>query len=244
MQKIVVPFVALLIMMPLGGPPDAKRRGGGRGGVTLAVAVSDSTGAPVTDVKVIVTGAAERSGRTEAGRLVFENLPPGAYRFRFEKDGFVTLEREVAGRGGAPIDVKVTLVSAFPPPTPAPLAPVAALPGRTADARTVSLDLPAFIEKNYVGRAAGKTTPLACTPGGTATLLQINDPVAEESHADADEFLYVIAGQGTARVGDRVEPLSSGVFLLIPRGVAHTVTAGPRKPLVLLSTRAGEKCRG
>ena len=104
--------------------------------------------------------------------------------------------------------------------------------------------MPAFIEKNYVGRAAGKTTPLACGTGGTATLLQINEPVAEHAHADADEFLYVIAGQGTARMGDRQEPLSSGVFVLIPRGVAHTLTAGPRKPLVLLSTRAGEKCGG
>src|SRR5260221_12379604 len=116
MQKIVVPFVALLIMMPLAGTPDAQRRGAGGGAVTLAVAVSDSTGAPVTDVKVIVTGAAERSGRTEAGRLVFENLPPGAYRFRFEKDGFVTLEREGAGRGRAPLEVKGPPVSPVLPP--------------------------------------------------------------------------------------------------------------------------------
>src|SRR5260221_10986341 len=98
MQKIVVPFVALLIMMPLAGTPDAQRRGGGRGGVTLAVAVSDSTGAPVTDVKVIVTGAAERSGRTEAGRPRFEKPPSGAPRLPFEKGGLVPPPRE----GGRP----------------------------------------------------------------------------------------------------------------------------------------------
>ena len=224
----------------------AQRRGaGGAGAVTFAVVVTDPAGAGVGGVKVIVTGAAERTGRTEAGRLVFENMPSGAYRFRFEKDGFVTLERELAGRGAAPIDVKVTLASAPPPPEPPPPpAPAAPPPAHTVDAKAVGLDLPAFIEKNYVGRAAGKSTPLACATGGTATVLQINDPVAEHTHADADEFLYVIAGLGTARMGDRQEPLSSGVFVLIPRGIAHTLTAGPRKPLVLLSTRAGEQCGG
>jgi mannose-6-phosphate isomerase-like protein (cupin superfamily) len=225
----------------------AQRRGAGGGGAaTFAVVVTDSAGAPVGDVKVTITGAAERSGRTEAGRLVFENMPSGAYRFRFEKDGFVTLERELAGRGGAPIDVKVTLASAPPPPAPPPppTAPAAPPPAHIVDAKPVGLDLPAFIEKNYVGRASGKSTLLACATGGPATLLQINDPVAEHTHADADEFLYVIAGLGTARMGDRQEPLSSGVFVLIPRGMAHSITAGPRKPLVLLSTRAGEQCGG
>jgi len=243
MQKILVPPVVLLMMIAFAVPLDAQRRGAGGGGgsVTFAVAVTDPSGAPVPDVKVTVTGAAERTTRTEGGRIVFEGLPPGAYRFRFEKDGFVTLERELAGRGGAPIDVTVTLSPAPPPPPPAPVAPP---PEHVVDAKPVALDMPAFIEKNYVGRAAGKTTPLACSTGGTATLLQINEPVAEHTHADADEFIYVIAGQGTARLGDRQEALGPGVFMLIPRGAAHSFTAGPKKPLVLISTRAGEKCGG
>ena len=243
MQKILVPPVVLLMMIAFAVPLDAQRRGAGGGGgsVTFAVAVTDPSGAPVPDVKVTLTGAAERTTRTEGGRIVFEGLPPGAYRFRFEKDGFVTLERELAGRGGAPIDVKVTLSPAPPPPPPAPVAPP---PEHVVDAKPVALDMPAFIEKNYVGRAAGKTTPLACSTGGTATLLQINEPVAEHTHADADEFIYVIAGQGTARLGDRQEALGPGVFMLIPRGAAHSFTAGPKKPLVLISTRAGEKCGG
>ena len=37
--------------------------------------------------------------------------------------------------------------------------------------------MPAFIEKNYVGRAAGKTMPLGCSSHGSATLIQINDPI-------------------------------------------------------------------
>ena len=101
--------------------------------------------------------------------------------------------------------------------------------------------MPAFIEKNYVAKAAGKMTPMACATGGAATLVQINEPLAEHSHGDADEFIYVIAGQGDARLAGRVEPLGPAVFMMIPRGTPHTFTA-TKKPLVLVSTRAGERC--
>jgi mannose-6-phosphate isomerase-like protein (cupin superfamily) len=165
---------------------------------------------------------------------------------RFEKEGFVTLERELSGRGGKPIDVKVTLTPEppSPPPPTAPAAPVEAPPPAPVDAKLVVLDMPAFIEKNYVGRAAGRITALGCAAGGPGTLIQINDPVPEHAHEDADEFIYVIAGQGSAQLGERKEPLGPAVFLMIPRGMAHTLTAGPKKPLVLVSIRAGEPCAG
>jgi mannose-6-phosphate isomerase-like protein (cupin superfamily) len=244
MRKVLIP--SILVFAALVSPLSAQRKGAGSGGgsVTFAVAVTDPSGAPVSDVKVSVTGAAARTLRTEGGRIVFERLPLGAYRMTFEKTGFVTLERELTGRGGKPIDVKVTLmpVPASPalPSSPPPL--VAGLPPAPADAKLVVLDMPAFIEKNYVGRAAGKTTPLGCATGGPATLMQINEPVAEHAHQDGDEFIYVIAGQGMAQFGERKEPLGPAVFLMIPRRMAHTLTAGPKKPLVLVSIRAGEKC--
>jgi hypothetical protein len=43
--------------------------------------------------------------------------------------------------------------------------------------------MPAFIEKYYVGKASGKTTPMACSDGGSATLVQANDAIAEHTHA-------------------------------------------------------------
>jgi uncharacterized RmlC-like cupin family protein len=242
MQKVVILSV-LSLMVAFALPLDAQRRGAGSGAgsVTFAVAVADPSGAPVPNVKVTLTGPAERTMRTEGGRIVFEGLPAGAYRFRFEREGFVTLERELTGRGSVPIDVKVSLTP-VPPPPPPPPAPVPPPPEPVVNAKPVVLDMPAFIEKYYVGKAAGKTMPLACSTGGAATLVQINEPLAEHTHQDADEFIYVIAGQGTARLGDRQEPLGPAVFMLIPRGVAHTFTVGAKKPLVLLSMRAGEKC--
>jgi mannose-6-phosphate isomerase-like protein (cupin superfamily) len=244
MQRV---FVVFLAIAAAAAPPLAAQRGGAPAGgrVTFAVAVADPSGAPITDVKVTMTGPAQRASRTEAGRLVFENLPSGSYHFRFEKDGFTPLDRDVPGKGSAPIDVKVTLSPVALPPRPVPTLPPPAIPASSSgDGRVVALDMPAFIEKNYVKRASGKTTPLACSAGGTSTLIQINDPIATHTHADADEFLYVIAGQGSANMGERQEALGPGVFLLIPRGVAHGFTTGPAKPLVMISTRAGEKCAG
>ncbi len=240
MRKSVVVAV-LLFMVTCVMPAGAQRHGAGGGSVTFAVAVSDPSGAPIPDVKVIVTGAAERTIRTEGGRIALEGMPAGAYRFRFEKDGFVPLERELAGRGGPPIDVKVTLTPLPPPPPPPAAAP--APPEPRVDAKFVVLDMPAFIEKHYIGKAPGQTTPLGCATGGTSTLIQINEPFFENTHSGADEFVYVIAGQGLAQVADRKEPIGPGVFLMIPRGFAHSFTAS-KKPLVMVSTRAGEKCAG
>ena len=231
---------AILLFLALMASADAQRRGApARGAVTFAIVVADPSGMPVPDVKVTLAGPAQRTTRTERGRAVFEGLPAGTYRFRFEKTGYLSFEREVVGRGGKPIEVKVTLTpEPLPPPAPVPaLPPLAEVPSRF-----VVLDMPAFIEKNYVGRAAGKTTTLACASGASSTLLQINEPLANHAHSDADEFVYVIAGEGTLRMGQREEPLGPAVFLMIPRGMPHSMTAGRKKPLVMMSIRAGEPC--
>ena len=231
---------AVILLLGVWSFPIAAQRGTARTGpVTFAVMVKDAAGTPITDVRVAVTGPVQRNSRTEGGRTVFENLPAGDYTFRFEKNGYVPVEQQVTGRGAKPIPVEVTL-EAVPPP-PKPVAPVPVIVPRS-DAKLVVLDMPAFIEKNYVGRSADKTTPMACATGGSSTLIQINVAITEHTHTDADEFIYVIAGQGSARMGDRVEPLGPGVFMMIPRGVAHAFAVGSKKPLVFVSTRAGDKC--
>jgi mannose-6-phosphate isomerase-like protein (cupin superfamily) len=240
MYMTVVSALLAIAAIP-GLAPAGQRRSSGGGAVTFAILVQDPTGAPVPEVRVTLSGPAARSSRTERGRVVFEGLPSGLYRFHFEKDGFVSLDREVTGRGSAPIDVKVTLTKVLPP-----IDPVRGLPPpppAPSDRKPVVIDMPAFIEKYYVGRAAGKTTPVACAQGGEATLLQMNDAIAGHTHGDADEFLYVIAGQGSARLGERVEPLGPGVFLMIPRGMPHTFSPAVKKPLVALSVRTGQ-CGG
>lgn len=230
-------------------PASAQRRGtgttgtAGGGSVSFAVVVSDASGALINDAKVTLTGPTERTARTEAGRLAFENLPPGSYRFRFDKDGYISLERELTARGGAPIDVKVALTAAPPPPKPVePVKPPPAPEPAVVDAKPMGLDLAAYAGNNAVGRRApGKASSLSCTTGGAANLLQIHDPIKEHTHGDSDEFVYVLAGEGNARIGSMDEPMSAGMFLVVPRGMAHTFSAS-KKPLVFLSILAGDKC--
>ena len=238
MRKSLV--AAILLSMTLSAPVAAQRRGGGGGSVTFAINVSNPAGAPVGEVTVTLSGPASRSTRTERGRAVFEGIPAGVYRMRFEKTGYIPLERDITGRGSAPIDVKVTL-SPLPGPPPAPVPDLPPLP---VSAKFVVLDMPAYIERNYVGKAMERMTTMACSQGGGATLVQINVALVEHSHADADEFVYVVAGEGSVRMGQRLEPLGPGVFLMIPRGTAHAFGVGSKKPLVFVSTRAGDRCGG
>ncbi len=224
-------------------PAAAPRTGGP---ATLAVRVTDITGEPAGAVRVTVEGPAQRTATTEGGRIAFENLPTGTYRLRFEREGFVTLEREVIARSGAPVDVRVTLTPApeAPRPPAAPEPPPPAPPAPVVDAAPVVIDLPAFIEKNFVGRESQKTSALACSTGAAATLLQLRNPLTEHTHPDFDEYLYVIAGQGYTEIQKRAQPLSAGDFVMLPRGVAHSLGATGRNPLVLLSIRPGDRCAG
>ena len=237
-------FLAIVLLTLGSGAAGAQRRGAAptTGPVTLAIVVTEASGAPVGDVRVSLSGVVTRSGRTERGRTVFENLPSGQYTLKFEKPGFITLDREVTGKGAKPIEVAVTL-EREPPPPPKPVEPPPPPPPPPADMKMAVLDMPAFIEKNYIGRAAGKTTPMGCAAGGSSTLIQMNEPLSLHTHDDADEFIYVIAGQGMAKLSGREESLGPAVFLMIPRGMPHTVTAGPKKPLVMMSVLAGAKCR-
>ncbi len=248
MQITGVLLAALVGFVPLPQQPpqpQAPRRPAAAarttGPVALAVRVTDPAGAPIGGVKVTLDGPAHREVTTEQGRIAIENLPGGTYRLRFERDGFVTFEREVTARGGVPVDVKVTLSPApEPPPPPAPAAPPP--PPPPSNASPIVMDLPEFIEKNYIGREARRISPLGCAEGAAATLIQLHEPLAEHTHADAEEFLYVIAGQGTAHINAREQALSAGVFALVPRGVPHALAASGKNPLVILSIRPGEGC--
>jgi mannose-6-phosphate isomerase-like protein (cupin superfamily) len=237
---VLVGVSTLPVVAQRGSAPVAAQRAPTTGPAAFAVLVTDPSGTPITDVLVTMTGKAQRSGSTEGGRIAFEDLPIGHYHFTFEKDGYDPVEQDVTGKRGAPVDVKVTMT---PKPKPVPPPPPAApAPTPVSNAKPVVLDMPAFIEKYYVGKGSGTTTAMACSDGGSATLIQANDPIAEHTHADADEFVYVIAGEGSARIGQRSEPLSAGVFMMIPRGTPHAFSVGKKHPLVFVSTLAGGHC--
>jgi mannose-6-phosphate isomerase-like protein (cupin superfamily) len=241
-MRILYIAACILLAAAIGLSAQTQRKA--LGSATFAIFVADDAGNPLNAVKVIVEGPAARQVTTERGRIAIENLPYGTYHLRFERDGFVSLERDVVAKSGVPIDVKVELKAVPPPVTkiealPAPAPPPSPAPVK---AEPVAVDIAAFVEKNFVGRASGKASPLACGSGGTATLLQVRDPLAEHTHRDADEFLYVVAGAGSAQIGGREQPLGASMFTLIPRGVPHTLVMKGKNPLIVLSIKAGESC--
>ena len=232
-------WLGLGVIVAAGGASvDAQTKRAART-ATLAIVVTDSDGGQVPNVLVTVEGPVSRTARTEGGRIALEELPAGAYRLRFEKDGFVTLERELTARAGAPTEVKVALRRA-PEPTPPPKAPEPPPPAK--DVKPVALDLLGVIDKEFIGRGAGKTTPLACGGDGNARLIQVKDPVADHAHADADEFLYVIAGEGAANLAGTAQALRAGTLLFVPRGTTHRFSQSGRNPLIVLSVSAGGTC--
>jgi mannose-6-phosphate isomerase-like protein (cupin superfamily) len=212
---------------------------------TLAISVADPSGQPMPNVLVTVEGAASRSTRTEGGRIAIEELPVGRYTVRFEQEGFVTVERDLMAAAGKPIDIKVTMKRLPEPPAPAPPppAPTPEAPKKpSVEAKPAVFDVPAVIEKEFVGRAAGKTTALACGDDSSATLIQLNQPLQQHSHDEADEFIYVVAGEGSASVQGTTQKLRAGTLLFIPRGTSHGLIVSGRNPLIVLSTRAGGGC--
>jgi mannose-6-phosphate isomerase-like protein (cupin superfamily) len=198
-------------------------------------------------VKLTITGAVSGEFTTdESGSATLSTLKDGTYRLRCEHEGFVTLEREFIVRAPQPASIDVTLNRAPPPPpAPAPAPPPApkpAPPPVPPSGPPVSISIPDYVDKNFVGRDPLKESVLACNGLETVRLLQLRDPLAEHTHSNMDEVLYVVAGEGTIHLGATQTNLGAGSLSVVPHGTPHSVERRGRNPLILLSTLAGAPC--
>ena len=215
--------------------------------VTVAVFVTSMDGKPLPEVWVRASGPVDREGSTDpSGTVTFSNVTAGAYRLRFEHNNFVTLERDVAVVG-KPLKTSVALNAAPPPPPPPKVEAPAPAPAPTAvqsgSYPPMSVDITDFFEKNFIGNAPFKRSPIGCTNSSTSTLVQLRDPLADHAHADADELIYVVAGEGTHKVAGQERQLAGGVFAIVPRGNSHSIVRRGRQPLVMISTLSGPPCQ-
>ena len=64
---------------------------------------------------------------------------------------------------------------------------------------------------------------------------QSSSEEAENEHPDSEQWLFVISGSGSARVGKRHVALRENSLLLIEKGERHKITNTGRKPLVTLN---------
>jgi mannose-6-phosphate isomerase-like protein (cupin superfamily) len=211
----------------------------------MTVGAVDGTGAPVPGAHVIVSGPVDRDAETrEDGTIRLLRMRTGAYRVRVEHVRFITLERDVTLRAGQPQTVEMTLSEAPPPPAepeepeePAPPAQDDAPPGEPR-----SLLVTDFIEKNFIGRDPTREDELGCTASARTRLIQLREALPEQSSADSDEVLYVIAGEGTLRLGNRDVALQSSALAIVPRGTVRAITRKGRNPLIVLSVVSGRAC--
>lgn len=213
----------------------------------VTIQVTDALGAPLADTTVTTTtGVVSREGMTAPdGSLRMINMRPGTYRLRFTREGSITLERELTLRAGESAAVDVVLSAAPPPPrAPEPVAPPPVSPRLAPPGDPKVTPVPLFLEKNFIGGREGrKDSPLGCTATGTATLHQLRDSWLAHTHDTAEEWIYVVAGEGLLRIGTADQKLQAGTFSLVPHTVSHALLPQGRNPLIVISVLSGPECK-
>ena len=216
---------------------------------TALLFITDGTGRPVEGVTVTVMGPVDREVKSPAsGPTRIEGLRAGTYRVRFTREGFVTFEKEISWRArtAAP-EMSITLNPApappAPPTPPAPVKPEPSASNLPPPGTPKTMSLLDFIEKNFIsGREPHKEDLIGCSGVGQTMLWQIRDPWTGREHESADAMVYVVAGDGTLRLGDRDVNITNGSFAVVPRGTTYGFTRRGRNPLIILAVLSGAPC--
>jgi hypothetical protein len=245
-------IVATLPLLFTTAAPAAGQRPGtaaSQPSTTATITVTDLSGGPIPEVRVTLKGSLDRSGSTQPnGTVRFDSLRPGTFRLRFEKEGFVTLEREIEVRPKQPApDVSVALTPAPPPPAPPPPppAPEPVKPlGLPPPGKATTVNVPDFIERNLITNSQPqKVSPVSCSGLANAVLWQVREPWDNRQHATADAMLYVVGGDGTLRLDGRDAALEAGSFAQVPRATSYSLSRRGRSPvLIVLAVLVGEPC--
>lgn len=218
---------------------------------TVLLFITDASGRPIEGVTVNFMGPVDREVKSPAsGPTRIEGLRAGTYRVRFAHDGFISFEKEISWRAGtAAPELSITLNSApaAPAPPPPPPAPVKPEPSPSSKlpppGDPKSLSLLDFIEKNFISnREPQKENLIGCSGVGQTMLWQIRDPWTGREHASADATIYVVAGEGTLKLGEREVQITNGSFAVVPRGTTYSFTKRGRNPLIVLAVLSGAPC--
>jgi hypothetical protein len=227
-----------------------RPRPSGTATTTALLFITDGAGKMVDNVTVSVMGPVDREVKSPAsGPTRVEGLRAGTYRVRFTREGFITFEKEIVWRAGtAAPELSITLNAAPappapPPPAPTPVVAAPATPKLPPPGAPKTLGVPEFIEKNFItNREPQKESLIGCSGVGQALLWQIREPWANRQHESADGMLYVVAGEGRLKLGEREFTVSSGAFAVVPRGTTYNLSRSGRNPLMVLAVLAGAPC--
>jgi hypothetical protein len=190
---------------------------------SVRIAVKDQDGASLSGARLVLSGTGTGEFVTSgAGTVVVPDLKDGVYKVRCEREGFIAREREFTIRAGAYSQIEVVLSAAPPaPPKPAPEPAPAPVP---RGGSPLTMSIVDFLDKNLIGREPLKESILACNPLETVRLLQMREGIAQHAHERLDEILYVVAGEGTVRIGEQASPVRAGSLLVVTSGTGHVST--------------------
>ena len=224
-------------------PRPTPRRAAPAGRSGIALTVTDMDGAALPNIHVELSGpSSDAKATTDAGQTNFPGLQPGTYRLRFSGDGVATFEREVSVRAGQILTQSVTLTRVQPPaPPPPPPKPEPAAPraGPLGEPQIGSLSNLADREKNTKER---KDILLSCSGNTRSMLVVLTEEQQQRIYETAEATYYVVAGQGSAKVGALQSVIGAGSFVAVPRGTPFSLARQGNRPLVMLWTLSGEPC--
>ncbi len=108
----------------------------------------------------------------------------------------------------------------------------------------MTVNLPDYIERNLIAPTQPqKVSAVSCSGVGNNLLWQVREPWENRQHEKADAMLYVVAGEGTLRLGSADVPVAAGSFTQVPRGTIYSITRRGRNPIIILATIVGEACQ-
>ena len=216
---------------------------------SMEILVTDRLGRPTAHAEVVAEGPSSRAGVTDAnGLTTFHMVPGGTYRVRATCDGFVALEKEVTVRPGAATSLQFALSAAPPPPPPPPPPPAPSPPPPPPVTSTIApgeprtLSVPDLAERSLGGREPVRAVPIGCSGLSQAQLFVVRETREVPARIDADEMLYIIAGEGTIQLAGKAQVITPGWFSIVPRGMTYSVTRKGKNPTVLLSIIGGQPC--
>jgi Mannose-6-phosphate isomerase len=212
---------------------------------SVRISVKDQDGASLSGVRLLLSGTTGGGEFTTgaAGTAIVPIPKPGLFRMRCEAEGFVTLEKEFTVGGGAwnPIDV---VLNAAPPPPPAAQAGPRTGGGAPipSSGPPLTMSIPDFVDKNFIGRDPMKESILACKPRENRPVAADARHIAQHVHDGVDEIIYVVAGDGAMRIGEEESPLHAGSLVFVPNGNGHSMGRKGKNPLIVISTLIGSSC--
>jgi mannose-6-phosphate isomerase-like protein (cupin superfamily) len=94
------------------------------------------------------------------------------------------------------------------------------------------------------GKDPVKIFPIGCSGLSSARLIVVRDAIPPTATSDADETIYLVAGEATMMLDGKEIAFTPGWFGIVPRGTKAGLTRKGRNPAILLSTLNGRPCGG